>query len=130
MQVQQSHADRVQKSPAIDPAPVLHPFNEFDTALKRSQNYLLNVQKPEGYWVGELMVDVTLIADLVAYHHWDRSVDKEWEKKAVHHIFEKQLPDGACVPSALIKLPVSASWLPLGRIWLWALLATLMPMMF
>jgi len=94
MQVQQSHADRVQKSPAIDPAPVLHPFNEFDTALKRSQNYLLNVQKPEGYWVGELMVDVTLIADLVAYHHWDRSVDKTWEKKAVHHIFEKQLPDG------------------------------------
>ena len=94
MQVQQSHADRVQKSSASDPAPVLYPFNEFDTALKRSQNYLLNVQKPEGYWVGELMVDVTLIADLVAYHHWDRSVDKAWEKKAVHHIFEKQLPDG------------------------------------
>ncbi len=94
MQVQQSHADRVRKSSANDPAPVLHPFNEFDTALKRSQNYLLNVQKPEGYWVGELMVDVTLIADLVAYHHWDRSVDNAWEKKAVHHIFEKQLPDG------------------------------------
>ena len=94
MQVQQSHADRVQKSPAIDPAPVLHPFNEFDTALKRSQNYLLNVQKPEGYWIGELIVDVTLIADMVAYHHWDRSVDKGWEKKAVHHIFDKQLPDG------------------------------------
>ena len=40
------------------------------------------------------MVDVTLIADLVAYHHWDRSVDKAWEKKAIHHIFSKQLPDG------------------------------------
>lgn len=76
------------------PAPVIHPFNEFETALKRSQNYLLSIQKPEGYWIGELIVDVTLIADMVAYHHWDRSVDPAWQRKAVNHIFGKQLPDG------------------------------------
>jgi len=29
---------------------------ELETALRRSQDYLLSIQKPEGYWVGELMV--------------------------------------------------------------------------
>jgi squalene-hopene/tetraprenyl-beta-curcumene cyclase len=63
-------------------------------AIKRSQDYLLSIQKPEGYWVGELMVDSTLVSDMVAYHHWDRSVDQEWERKAINHIFSMQLPDG------------------------------------
>jgi squalene-hopene/tetraprenyl-beta-curcumene cyclase len=94
MQVQHSQTDRGQSSESTPPAPVLHPFNEFETALKRSQNYLLSIQKPEGYWIGELFVDVTLIADLVAFHHWDGSVDPAWQTKAVHHIFSKQLPDG------------------------------------
>ncbi len=66
----------------------------WEAALKRSQNYLLSEQKPEGYWVGELMVDSTLASDMVAYHHWDGSVDKEWQRKAVNHIFAMQLPDG------------------------------------
>ena len=65
-----------------------------ETALQRSQSYLLSLQKPEGYWVGELMVDVTLVADMVAFHHWDGHVDREWERKAVRHIFSLQLPDG------------------------------------
>ncbi len=64
------------------------------TALTRSQNFLLREQKPEGYWVGELMVDSTLVSDTVAYHHWDGNVDKEWQRKAVNHIFSMQLPDG------------------------------------
>jgi squalene-hopene/tetraprenyl-beta-curcumene cyclase len=66
----------------------------FAAALKRSQEYLLSVQKPEGYWVGELFVDVTLVADMVAYHHWADDVDPEWQRKAVNHILTKQLPDG------------------------------------
>ncbi len=64
------------------------------SATARSQDYLLSVQKPEGYWVGELMVDSTLVSDMVVYHHWDGSVDKEWERKAVNHLFGMQLPDG------------------------------------
>ncbi len=70
------------------------PWPEFDTALKRSQDYLLSIQKPEGYWVGELMVDSTLVSDTIAYHHWNGKVDPEWERKAVNHIFSMQLPDG------------------------------------
>ena len=67
---------------------------ELDAALRRSQDYLLSVQKPEGYWVGELMVDSTLVSDTLAFHHWNRKVDREWERKAVNHILAMQLPDG------------------------------------
>ncbi|MEI7731356.1 MAG: squalene--hopene cyclase [Verrucomicrobiota bacterium] len=69
-------------------------LNDFEAALKRSQDYLLSIQKPEGFWVGELLVDSTLVSDTVAYHHWAGDVDKEWERKAVNHIFSMQLPDG------------------------------------
>jgi len=66
----------------------------FETAIERSQAYLLSLQKPEGYWVGELMVDATLVADKIAYHHWNGKVDREWQRKAVNHISSMQLPDG------------------------------------
>ena len=58
------------------------------------KRYLLSQQKPEGYWIGELMVDATLVADMIAYHHWNGKVDPQWQRKAVNHIFSMQLPDG------------------------------------
>src|SRR5436305_5164774 len=65
-----------------------------EAAIERSQTYLLSQQKPEGYWVGELMVDATLVADTIAYHHWNGKVDLEWQHKAVNHISSMQLADG------------------------------------
>ena len=65
-----------------------------ETAIKRSQSYLLSEQRPEGYWVGELMVDATLVADMIAYHHWSGKVDKEWQRKGANHILSMQLSDG------------------------------------
>src|SRR5580658_8395308 len=67
---------------------------ELDRTIARSQKNLLGLQKSEGYWVGELMVDSTLVSDMVAYHFWDGSVDKEWLRKAVNHLFSMQLRDG------------------------------------
>ena len=67
---------------------------ELEAAIQRSQDYLLSAQKPEGYWIGELIVDCTLVADMVSYHHWNRSVDEKWQRKAVNHIFSLQLPTG------------------------------------
>jgi hypothetical protein len=67
---------------------------ELEAAIERSQHYLLSQQKPEGYWVGELMVDATLVADMVAYHHWNGKIDPHWQRKAVNHMFSMQLPDG------------------------------------
>jgi squalene-hopene/tetraprenyl-beta-curcumene cyclase len=65
-----------------------------ETAIQRSQNFLLREQRPEGYWVGELMVDSTLVSDTIAYHHWNGKIDPTWQRKAVNHIFSMQLPDG------------------------------------
>jgi squalene-hopene/tetraprenyl-beta-curcumene cyclase len=65
-----------------------------DSAIAKSQQYLLSIQKPEGYWVGELMVDSTLVSDMVAYHHWAGDIDPDWQRKAVNHLFSMQLPDG------------------------------------
>ena len=69
-------------------------WTELETATRRSQDYLLSVQRPEGFWVGELMVDSTLVSDMIAYHHWNGKVDPKWQRKAVNHIFSMQLPDG------------------------------------
>ena len=68
--------------------------SDLETAIRRSQLFLLGEQKPEGYWVGELMVDATLAADTIAYHHWNGKVDGHWQRKAVNHIFSRQLADG------------------------------------
>jgi squalene-hopene/tetraprenyl-beta-curcumene cyclase len=70
------------------------PFPKLDRAIQRSQNYLLGQQKPEGYWIGELIVDCTLVADVIAFHHWNGKVDEKWQRKAVKHIFSLQLPAG------------------------------------
>ena len=67
---------------------------ELDTVISRSQKNLLGLQQAEGYWVGELMVDSTLVSDMVAFHHWDGSVDREWQRKAVNRLFSMQLRDG------------------------------------
>ncbi|PYJ04637.1 MAG: squalene--hopene cyclase [Verrucomicrobia bacterium] len=76
------------------PDPGSPPPRGLETAIERSQSYLLSQQKPEGYWVGELMVDATLAADTIAYHHWNGKVDEAWQRKAVNHIFSMQLPNG------------------------------------
>jgi len=78
----------------MEPGPLIHPFNDLDTAIRRSQNYLLGEQKSEGYWVGELIVDSTLVSDMIAYHHWNGKVDLQWQQKAVNQIFSMQLPEG------------------------------------
>ncbi len=60
---------------------------DLETAISRAQGNLLRLQRPEGYWIGELMVDSTIVSDTVAYHHWNGKVNKEWQRKAVNHIF-------------------------------------------
>ncbi len=67
---------------------------DLETAILRAEGNLFRLQKPEGYWIGELMVDSTIVSDTVAYHHWNGKVDKEWQRKAVNHIFSMQLSDG------------------------------------
>lgn len=65
-----------------------------DTAIRASQKYLLSLQHPEGYWIGELTVDTTLISDLVLFMHWRGKVDFAKQAKCVKHLLDRQLPDG------------------------------------
>lgn len=68
--------------------------SKLEAAIDRSCDFLLSQQKPDGHWCFELMVDATLVADMVAYHHWNDKVDKKWQQKAINHIFSMQLEDG------------------------------------
>jgi squalene-hopene/tetraprenyl-beta-curcumene cyclase len=86
--------NRVQPAPKDAPRLETELDRNAGAAIVRSQLFLLGEQKPEGYWNGELMVDSTLVSDMVFFHHWDGSVDREWQRKAVNHIFSMQLPDG------------------------------------
>lgn len=65
-----------------------------DETIKKTHSYLFKTQKESKYWVGELIVDATLVADMVAFHHWDGSVDPIWQEKAVNHIFSMQTEEG------------------------------------
>src|ERR1700735_5680805 len=67
------------------------PWVDLESAIQRSQNFLLREQKPEGYWVGELMVDSTIVSDTIAYHHWNGKVDRQWQRKAGRQIFFRAL---------------------------------------
>jgi squalene cyclase len=84
---------RVQSAPSSAEA---HPgfAKDLEAAVLRAQENLFRMQKPEGYWNGELIVDSTLVSDMVVYHYWNGKVDKAWQHKAIAHLFSMQLPDG------------------------------------
>lgn len=70
-------------------------------AIARAQAHLLHLQRPDGHWCGELLVDSTLCSDYVAYLHWAarragavHPVDSVLQEKCVAHIRRRQLPDG------------------------------------
>ncbi len=80
--------------PTLRPETELPLLKALDDTIQRSQQFLLRQQRSEGYWIGELIVDSTLVSDLVVYHHWNGKVDPVWQRKAINHLFEKQLPEG------------------------------------
>ncbi len=65
-----------------------------ERTIQQAQHHLLGLQKPDGYWLGELMVDTTIMADMIAFRQWDGRVDPEWQRKAANYILSQQLPGG------------------------------------
>jgi squalene-hopene/tetraprenyl-beta-curcumene cyclase len=63
-------------------------------AISRAQEHLVNLQHPEGYWIGELIVDSTLCSDYVTFMHWSGDIDPDLQRKCIDHILHRQLPDG------------------------------------
>ena len=62
--------------------------------IARAQQHLLAQQKADGYWVGELFVDSTLVSDVVAFMHWTGDVDFNKQSRCVKSLLERQMPDG------------------------------------
>ena len=67
---------------------------ELAVAVRRAQENLLRQQKPDGHWIGELMVDSTLCSDYVLFMHWLGEIDETLQRRCVSHILKRQLPDG------------------------------------
>ncbi|HML17784.1 MAG TPA: squalene--hopene cyclase [Bryobacteraceae bacterium] len=71
-------------------------------AAMRSAEALIAVQKPEGYWVGDLLADTTLESDYVLLQLWMYPPrDGQWSpptrpqiRNACRSILARQLPDG------------------------------------
>ncbi len=65
-----------------------------ERAMEHARQHLLGRQHPDGYWIGELIVDTTIMSDMIAFRHWDGSVDPAWQRKAANYILSQQLPGG------------------------------------
>ena len=65
-----------------------------EQAIARAQEHLISLQHPEGYWIGELIVDSTLCSDYVTFMHWSGDIDLGLQQKCVDHILSRQMPDG------------------------------------
>jgi squalene-hopene/tetraprenyl-beta-curcumene cyclase len=88
-----------QKTIEVPLATFREPLTEslFDSArqtMMRAQQHLLGQQRAEGYWVGELLVDSTLVSDVVAFMHWTGDVDFNKQSRCVKHLLDRQMPDG------------------------------------
>ncbi|MDQ3545463.1 MAG: squalene--hopene cyclase [Verrucomicrobiota bacterium] len=79
---------------AKESAPRLTTNAELTEAIGLAQQNLLRQQKPDGHWVGELMVDSTLCSDYVLFMHWLGEVDETLQRRCTRHILKRQLPDG------------------------------------
>ncbi|MDA8217668.1 MAG: hypothetical protein M0Z94_08650 [Dehalococcoidales bacterium] len=64
-------------------------------AIKRAQGYLLQLQSPEGYWVGELTADASVAAGYIPLMYFMAgNVDPTKQRKVVNYLLAKQHPSG------------------------------------
>ncbi len=67
-----------------------------DRAILRTRDYLLDRQRPEGYWVGELESDASVAAGYIPLMHWmTGTVDPARQQKVVNFVLSKQNADGS-----------------------------------
>src|SRR5262245_64550922 len=69
--------------------------NRVDGALRRSQDHLLRLQAPAGFWVGELEADTTITSEYLLLRHLLGSVNRDLERKALAYLRSRQAPDGS-----------------------------------
>ena len=65
-----------------------------DTAISRTQSYLLHEQYDEGYWWGELESNPTMEAEFLLLNHFLGLRDEDRWRKLANHILGQQRSDG------------------------------------
>ncbi len=66
-----------------------------DAAILRSQDHLLALQDPAGFWLGELEADTTITSEYLLLRHLLGTADPALEVKAVRYLRERQTADGS-----------------------------------
>ena len=67
---------------------------DLDGTVERALGALLEVQAPDGHWVGELEANSTITSEYLLFCHLIERVDRERERKMVHYLREQQLGNG------------------------------------
>ncbi len=65
-----------------------------DETIRRSREYFLRTQHPDGYWWGELETNVCMAAEYLLLTHFLGVGDKERWRKIANYIRGQQRPDG------------------------------------
>lgn len=69
-------------------------IRQLDGAIQAAGQYLLSIQSPEGYWVGELEADTTLESDSIKMWHLLGRVDPLKQDRLVRAILREKVPEG------------------------------------
>ncbi len=65
-----------------------------DEAIRRSQEYFLRTQHPDGYWVGELETNVCMAAEYLLLTHFLGVRDDARRRKIANYLLREQRVDG------------------------------------
>ena len=68
--------------------------NAVAEAVRRSQDYFIATQAPEGYWWGELESNATMEAEYLLLTHFLGIGDGDTWRKLANHLFDVQREDG------------------------------------
>ena len=63
-------------------------------AIARAQAHLLDLQAPDGHWVGQLEANTTITSEFLLLCHLLDHVNHDREVRAVRYLRRRQLPDG------------------------------------
>jgi prenyltransferase beta subunit len=85
----------IESSPAVTPAAPDEYVAKLDYTIDRAQRALLDLQKPEGYWIDALEANGEMNAEFIIFSHFMDNVDTELEPRLIKHLLERQNADGS-----------------------------------
>ncbi len=79
------------------------------TGIRRTQEYLMRVQQPDGHWVGELEGDSILQSEYILLLAYLKQHQTEHARKVARYLLNQQLPEGGWAQYPGGKIDISAS---------------------